>query len=207
MIRLLIVDDHSVVRRGLETLLGSFADIEIVGTAADGLEAVQLAAERQPDIILMDLSMPNLDGFEATRQILAANPTIRIVALTSFSEQRKVFDAISSGAIGYLLKDSTPAELVDGVRAAFAGESPLDPKAARVLIEGQRNPVVVPTLSPREWEVARVLSEGLTNKGIGKKLGISERTVKAHLTAIFSKLEVSDRTQAAIWVRDNPPNG
>ncbi|MCX6540563.1 MAG: response regulator transcription factor [Actinobacteria bacterium] len=207
MIRLLIVDDHSVVRRGLETLLGTFADIEIVGTAADGIEAVQLAAERHPDIILMDLSMPNLDGFEATRQILAANPKIRIVALTSFSEQRKVFDAISSGAIGYLLKDSTPAELVDGVRAAFAGESPLDPKAARVLIEGQRNPVVVPTLSPREWEVARVLSEGLTNKGIGKKLGISERTVKAHLTAIFSKLEVSDRTQAAIWVRDNPPNG
>ena len=207
MIRLLIVDDHSVVRRGLETLLGTFADIEIVGTAADGNEAVQLAAECHPDIILMDLSMPNLDGFEATRQILAANPKIRIVALTSFSEQRKVFDAISSGAIGYLLKDSTPAELVDGVRAAFAGESPLDPKAARVLIEGQRNPVVVPTLSPREWEVARVLSEGLTNKGIGKKLGISERTVKAHLTAIFSKLEVSDRTQAAIWVRDNPPNG
>lgn len=207
MIRLLIVDDHSVVRRGLETLLGTFADIEIVGTAADGIEAVQLAAERHPDIILMDLSMPNLDGFEATRQILAANPTIRIVALTSFSEQRKVFDAISSGAIGYLLKDSTPAELVDGVRAAFAGESPLDPKAARVLIEGQRNPVVLPTLSPREWEVARVLSEGLTNKGIGKKLGITERTVKAHLTAIFSKLEVSDRTQAAMWVRDNPPNG
>ena len=207
MIRLLIVDDHSVVRRGLETLLGTFADIEIVGTAADGNEAVQLAAECHPDIILMDLSMPNLDGFEATRQILAANPKIRIVALTSFSEQRKVFDAISSGAIGYLLKDSTPAELVDGVRAAFAGESPLDPKAARVLIEGQRNPVVVPTLSPREWEVARVLSEGLTNKGIGKKLGISERTVKAHLTAIFSKLEVSDRTQAAMWVRDNPPNG
>ena len=207
MIRLLIVDDHSVVRRGLETLLGTFADIEIVGTAADGNEAVQLAAECHPDIILMDLSMPNLDGFEATRQILAANPKIRIVALTSFSEQRKVFDAISSGAIGDLLKDSTPAELVDGVRAAFAGESPLDPKAARVLIEGQRNPVVVPTLSPREWEVARVLSEGLTNKAIGKQLGISERTVKAHLTAIFSKLEVSDRTQAAMWVRDNPPNG
>ena len=207
MIRLLIVDDHSVVRRGLETLLGTFDDIEIVGTAADGNEAVQLAAERQPDIILMDLSMPNLDGFEATRQILAANPKIRIVALTSFSEQRKVFDAISSGAIGYLLKDSTPVELVEGVRAAFAGESPLDPKAARILIEGQRNPVVVPTLSPREWEVARVLSEGLTNKAIGKQLGISERTVKAHLTAIFSKLEVSDRTQAAMWVRDNPPNG
>ncbi len=207
MIRLLIVDDHSVVRRGLETLLGTFADIEIVGTAADGLEAVQLAAERHPDIILMDLSMPNLDGFDATRQILAANPNIRIVALTSFSEQRKVFDAISAGAIGYLLKDSTPAELVEGVRAAYAGESPLDPKAARVLIEGQRNPVVLPTLSPREWEVAMVLSEGLTNKDIGKKLGISERTVKAHLTAIFSKLEVSDRTQAAIWVRNNPPNG
>jgi len=207
MIRLLIVDDHSVVRRGLETLLGTFADIEIVGTAADGLEAVRLAAERHPDIILMDLSMPNLDGFDATRQILAANPNIRIVALTSFSEQRKVFDAISAGAIGYLLKDSTPAELVEGVRAAYAGESPLDPKAARVLIEGQRNPVVLPTLSPREWEVAMVLSEGLTNKDIGKKLGISERTVKAHLTAIFSKLEVSDRTQAAIWVRNNPPNG
>ncbi|MEI7619127.1 MAG: response regulator transcription factor [Actinomycetota bacterium] len=207
MIRLLIVDDHSVVRRGLETLLGTFADIEIVGTAADGLEAVRLAAERHPDIILMDLSMPNLDGFDATRQILAANPNIRIVALTSFSEQRKVFDAISAGAIGYLLKDSTPAELVEGVRAAYAGESPLDPKAARVLIEGKRNPVVLPTLSPREWEVAMVLSEGLTNKDIGKKLGISERTVKAHLTAIFSKLEVSDRTQAAIWVRNNPPNG
>ena len=207
MIRLLIVDDHSVVRRGLETLLGTFDDIEIVGTAADGNEAVQLAAERQPDIILMDLSMPNLDGFEATRQILAANPKIRIVALTSFSEQRKVFDAISSGAIGYLLKDSTPVELVEGVRAAFAGESPLDPKAARILIEGQRNPVVVPTLSPREWEVLMLLPEGLTNKCLGKKLGISERTVKAHLTAIFSKLEVSDRTQAAMWVRDNPPNG
>lgn len=207
MIRLLIVDDHSVVRRGLEALLGAFDDIEIVGTAADGNEAVQLAAERQPDIILMDLSMPNLDGFEATRQILAASPKIRIVALTSFSEQRKVFDAISSGAIGYLLKDSTPVELVEGVRAAFAGESPLDPKAARILIEGQRNPVVVPTLSPREWEVLMLLPEGLTNKCLGKKLGISERTVKAHLTAIFSKLEVSDRTQAAMWVRDNPPNG
>ena len=205
MIRLLIVDDHSVVRRGLEALLGAFDDIEIVGTAADGNGAVQLAAERQPDIILMDLSMPNLDGFEATRQILAASPKIRIVALTSFSEQRKVFDAISSGAIGYLLKDSTPVELVEGVRAAFAGESPLDPKAARILIEVQRNPVVVPTLSPREWEVLKILPEGLTNKGIGKKLGISERTVKAHLTAIFSKLEVSDRTQAANWVRDNPP--
>jgi DNA-binding NarL/FixJ family response regulator len=205
MIRVLIVDDHAVVRRGLETLLTSADNIEVVGTAVDGIDALRRTASLQPDVILMDLSMPHLDGIESTRRLLVDHPNVRVVALTSFAEQRKVFDAISAGAIGYLLKDSNPEDLIAGVRAAYAGGSPLDPKAARVLVDARRDSTEKPTLSPRETEVLRVVAKGLSNKHIARQLGIGERTVKAHLTAVFQKIGVTDRTSAAMWAKDHLP--
>jgi DNA-binding NarL/FixJ family response regulator len=206
MIRVLIVDDHSVVRRGLETLLRSVEDIEVVGTATDGEGALRCAGELKPDVVLMDLSMPNVDGIESTRRLLAEHPEMRVVVLTSFAEQRKVFDALAAGANGYLLKDATPDQLIAGVRAAYAGGSPLDPKAARMLVDARRDASVAPALSPRETEVLREVAEGFTNKHIAKRLGIGERTVKAHLTAVFQKIDVADRTQAAMWARENLPD-
>ncbi len=206
MINILIVDDHAVIRRGLETLFNSIDDITVVGMATDGATALEQTMTLNPDVVLMDLSMPTVDGIEATRRLVAHNPLVRIVVLTSFAEQRKVFDALSAGAIGYLLKDATPDQLIAGVRAAHAGDSPLDPKAARMLVDARRDSGVTPTLSPRETEVLRELSDGLTNKAIAKRLGIGERTVKAHLTAVFQKLDVTDRTQAAVWAKEHLPD-
>ncbi|MEQ1701610.1 MAG: response regulator transcription factor [Ilumatobacteraceae bacterium] len=205
MIRVLIVDDHAVVRRGLEQLIGTADDIEVVATAGDGVDAVALAAIHRPDVIMMDLSMPNMDGIEATRRIVASGLPAQIVILTSFAEQRKVVDAIAAGACGYLLKDSDPDALAGAVRAAAAGGAPLDPKAARHLIDAQRAPmpVLAAVLSAREEEVLRLVSEGLANKQIARRLSIAERTVKAHLTAIFQRVGVTDRTQAALWARDH----
>ncbi|HEY5013846.1 MAG TPA: response regulator transcription factor [Acidimicrobiia bacterium] len=138
MIRVLIVDDHAVVRRGLEQLIASAPDLEIVGAAADGEEAVQLAAQRSPDVILMDLSMPLLDGIEATRRIVAARPEVHVVVLTSFDDQRRILDALGAGATGYLLKDAEPDEVLAAIRTAVEGGSPLDPRAARVLVDARR---------------------------------------------------------------------
>jgi DNA-binding NarL/FixJ family response regulator len=206
MIRVLIVDDHAVVRRGLEQLLGTAADIEVLDSASDGIEAVQRAAALRPHVVLMDLSMPTLDGIEATRRVVAAVDGVHVVVLTSFADQRRVFDAIEAGASGYVLKDASPDELLAAVRAAHAGDAPFDPKAARILLEAQRGRQPAKKLSAREAEVLGLLAAGMANKEIARRLGIAERTVKAHLTAVFQELGVTDRTQAALWAKDHLPS-
>lgn len=204
MIRVLIADDHQVVRSGLEQLLATADDIELAGMAADGAEAIELAADLAPDIILMDLSMPGTDGIAATRAITTASPTIQVVVLTSFSDKQRILDALDAGAAGYVLKHAEPDELLDAIRAAHEGGSPLDPKAARVLLDRQRSSSASPAkMSDREEEVLRLVAEGLANKAIARRLGIAERTVKAHLTNIFQRIGVTDRTQAALWARDH----
>jgi DNA-binding NarL/FixJ family response regulator len=205
VIRVLIVDDHAVVRRGLEQLLGTTNDMEVVGVASDGAEAVVAAGRETPDVVLMDLSMPNVDGVEATRRIVDAHPDVHVVVLTSFAEQQRVLDALEAGAVGYLLKDADPEEVLSGVRAAHAGGSPLDPKAARALVDARRAQRPGRELSAREEEVLRLVATGLANKQIARRLGISERTVKAHLTSVFQQLGVTDRTQAALWAREHLP--
>jgi len=207
MIRVLIADDHSVVRSGLEQLIATSVDIEVVGQAADGAEAVTQAGTLVPDVVLMDLSMPEVDGVSATKQITAAQPGIQVVVLTSFSDAQRITDALDAGAAGYVLKHAGPDELLDAIRAAYRGEAPLDPKAARVLLDRQRGGAASAAvrLSDREIEVLRLVATGLANKAIARRLGIAERTVKAHLTNIFQRIGVTDRTSAALWARDNLP--
>jgi DNA-binding NarL/FixJ family response regulator len=200
MIRVLLADDHNLVRAGLERLLATAQDIEVIGGAADGAEAVTLAAETRPDVILMDLSMPNVDGVEATRQIVEANDEIQIVVLTSLSDRDRILAAIDAGAIGYLLKDAEPDQVISGVRAAARGESPLAPKAARALLTARAERESA-QMSEREEEVLRCVAAGMPNKLIARKLGISEKTVKAHLTRVFEQIGVTDRTQAALWAQ------
>jgi DNA-binding NarL/FixJ family response regulator len=202
MIRVLLADDHNLVRDGLGRLLASTPDIEVVAAAADGSEAIRLAAEHRPDVILMDLRMPGMDGSEATRRLLEDDPTTQVVILTSFSERDEILSALDAGAIGYLLKDAEPDELIRGVRAAAQGESPLAPKAARELL-GSRGSAAAPQLTDREREVLRLVTRGLPNKLIARELGITEKTVKAHLTTIFQRIDVTDRVQAAMWARDH----
>lgn len=204
MIRVLVVDDHAVVRDGLELLLERFEPVTCVGTAADGAEAVARTAALAPDVVLMDLSMPVLDGIEATRAILAARPDTRIVALTSFADRDRVNEVLGAGAIGYLLKDSEPDAVVAAVRAAAAGQVPLDPRVAGILLpRALSDPAAA--LSGREREVLTLVARGLANKQIGRQLGISERTVKAHLGSVFRQLGVGDRTSAALWAKDHLP--
>ena len=205
MIRVLVVDDHRLVRAGLVTLLAAAGDIEVVGEAADGQQAVEAARKTEPDVVLMDLSMPVLDGISATRLLLVDQPEARVVALTSFSEQQRVSDMLAAGAVGYLLKDSAPDELLAGVRAAAQGHSPLDPRIAGVLLPANR-PAPADLLSVREQEVLRLTANGLANKQIGRALGISERTVKVHLGNVFRRIGVSDRTSAAMWAREHLPD-
>ena len=205
MIRVLLADDHRLVRAGLAGLLSTAADIEVVGEAADGQQAVELSLARTPDVILMDLSMPVLDGIEATRQILGHAPSTRVIALTSFADKDKVSDMLASGAVGYLLKDSEPAELLAAVRSASAGGAPLDPRVAVNLLPNRQPTSVVEQLSSREREVLALATQGLANKQIGRSLGIAERTVKVHLGNVFRTIGVSDRTSAAVWARDNLP--
>jgi DNA-binding NarL/FixJ family response regulator len=199
MIRVVIVDDHAVVRSGLEQFLATTGDIEIVASAADGAEALTVTTAEEPDVVVMDLSMPNVDGIEATRMISDQVPSSRVLVLTSFSDQNRIMDALSAGADGYLLKHSDPEEIAAAIRSVHAGDAPLDPKVARALLESRRTKTNTPTLTDREREVLDLVREGLANKQIARKLGISERTVKAHLTRVFSSLGVSDRTQAALW--------
>lgn len=204
MISVLIADDHQVVRSGLEQLLATAADIELVGMAVDGADAVAQVQALQPDIVLMDLSMPGTDGIEATRAITASVSTTQVVVLTSFSDKQRILDALDAGAAGYVLKHAEPDELLDAVRAAHEGGAPLDPKAARVLLDRQRSSSSTPAkMSEREEEVLRLVASGLANKAIARQLGIAERTVKAHLTSIFQRIGVTDRTQAALWARDH----
>jgi DNA-binding NarL/FixJ family response regulator len=202
MITVVVADDHAVVRSGLDQLLATAPDMTLVGSAADGGAAVELVTDLHPDVVLMDLSMPGTDGIEATRQIVAAAPQSRVVVLTSLADDRHISAALRAGAIGYVLKHADADELLDAIRAAAAGDSPLDPKAARVLIEDRRGGSARP-LSRREEEVLALVAAGLANKAIARQLQITERTVKAHLTNIFARIGVTDRTQAALWARDH----
>jgi len=203
MISVLLVDDHQMVRTGLAALLAATDDIVVVGQAGDGGAAVAAVAETSPDVVLMDLSMPEVDGVEATRRILTEHPDVKVVVLTSFSDRERVSDALTAGAVGYLLKDCEPADLLAAVRSAAAGHVPLDPRVARVLLPSSGSGRPDEVMSPRELEVLRLVAKGLANKQIGRALGISERTVKAHLGRVFRQIGVADRTSAALWARDH----
>jgi DNA-binding NarL/FixJ family response regulator len=203
VIRVVIADDHAVVRTGLAQLVGTFDGVELVGAAENGEEAVDLSGERAPDVVLMDLEMPVLDGIEATRRIRAAHPEVAVVVLTSFSDRERILAALDAGAAGYLLKDAEPVELAKAIEAAARGDAPLDPKAARALLSARRTPSEAEALSEREREVLAMVAEGLPNKIIATRLAISEKTVKAHLTNVFRTIGVTDRTQAALWAERN----
>jgi DNA-binding NarL/FixJ family response regulator len=205
MTRVLLVDDHQLVRAGLAALLETAGDLEVVGQAADGNQAVELAGSLEPDVVLMDLSMPVMDGVEATRRLLAERPGTHVVVLTSFSDRERVNEALAAGAIGYLLKDSDPADLLAAVRAAAAGHSPLDPRVTRALLPSTGAPAPADTLSSRERQVLVLAAKGLANKQIGRELGIAERTVKVHLGHVFRLIGVGDRTSAALWAREHLP--
>ena len=198
MIRVLLADDHGVIRDGLGRLIAGLEDVELVGTAADGAEAVDLAKRLDPDVVLMDLDMPRVDGIEATRTILAGQQT-NVLVLTAFSDRQRILGALEAGACGYLLKDAASEDVAEGIRAAARGESPLDPRAARTVLSARNEPDPLAGLSQREREVLDALVEGLPNKLIARRLEISEKTVKSHLTRIFRVLDVTDRTQAALW--------
>ena len=199
MIRVLIADDHGIIRDGLGRLIEALDDIELVGVAADGAEAVERARELEPDVVLMDLDMPRMDGIEATRRILEERPEASVLVLTSFSDRPRIMGALDAGASGYLLKDAASDDVADGIRAAARGEAPLDPRAARTILAARAEPDPLAGLSSREREVLALLVQGLPNKLIARRLEISDKTVKSHLTRIFRELKVDDRTQAALW--------
>lgn len=212
MIRVVLADDHAVVRRGLAGLIESTEDLEVVGIARDGSEAVALVREHRPDVAVMDLQMPVLDGVEATRAILGEATGTEVLVLTSFSDHARIDAALEAGAVGYLLKDAEPEALLDGIRAVARGESPLDPRAARHVLSRRSSAAPgadqdVAALSPREAEVLRLVVEGLLNKQIAQRLGITERTVKAHLTSAYQRIGVADRTQAALWAQRHDLGG
>jgi DNA-binding NarL/FixJ family response regulator len=202
MTTVMLVDDHPLVRAGLATLIATTEDLELLGEAAGGEQAVTMVHDLAPDVILMDLSMPGMDGVEATRRILDDHPEVRVVVLTSFADEARVTDALAAGAVGYLLKDCDGRELIAAVRSAAQGHAPLDPRVARALLPSA-TPRVRDTLSARELQVLRLVAKGLANKQIGRTLGISERTVKVHVGHVFRRIDVTDRTSAAMWARDN----
>ncbi|CAN5251832.1 response regulator transcription factor [soil metagenome] len=194
MIRVLVADDHPVVRGGIVALLGTAEDIEVVAEASDGVDAVRLAGEHRPDVVLMDLRMPGLDGDEATARILAANPSTRVVILTTYESDASILTAIEAGASGYLLKAAPQEEILAGVRSVARGEVALAPSIAAMLVQRVARPTV--TLSPRETEVLALVAQGASNPEIARALYLSEATVKTHLLHVFEKLGVSDRTRA-----------
>lgn len=202
MTTVLLVDDHPLVRAGLNALISTTDDLKIIDEAASGEQAVTMADNLGPDVVLMDLSMPGIGGVEATRRILDAHPQVRVVVLTSFADQERVADALAAGAVGYLLKDTDAREVLAAIRSAAQGHAPLDPRVARALLPSA-TPRVSDTLSVRELEVLRLVAQGLANKQIGRALGITERTVKVHLGHVFRRIGVTDRTSAAMWARDN----
>jgi DNA-binding NarL/FixJ family response regulator len=205
VIRVLIADDHALVRRGLSDLLDAADGIEVAGAIQDGSLAAAAVNELEPDIVLMDLSMPGLDGIEATRVVLEVRPATKVIVLTSFSENARIVSALDAGAVGYLLKDADPEDIVKALRDATAGGVPLSPKAARALLPGNRSATTVgkEVLTAREHEVLTLVAVGLPNKAIARRLTISEKTVKAHLTRVYTVLGVSDRTSAALWAQRN----
>ncbi len=202
--KVLVVDDHVIVRSGLEQLLATATGISLVGFAADGRAAINAVRELRPDVVLMDLSMPVMDGVEATATIKREFSETKVVILTSFSEHQRVRAAIDAGADGYVLKHADPEQILSALYAAHGGGMPIDPGVARVLVDGHRE--AGPdrgTLTGREAEVLQLVRSGLANKQVARRLGISERTVKAHLTKIFQTLGVADRTQAALWAAEH----
>jgi DNA-binding NarL/FixJ family response regulator len=210
-IRIALVDDQALFREGLRTILSLQSDFEIVGEAGDGQEALGLISQTQPDVVLMDLKMPRLDGVEATRHIKADHPQVNILILTTFDDDEYVFEGLRSGALGYMLKDAPSEKLVEAIRAAARGESFLQPSvAAKVVAEFSRlaeRPVdpsrdLIEPLSERELDVLRLLAQGSTNRQIAESLVIAEGTVKNHVTSILGKLGVEDRTQAALKAKD-----
>lgn len=202
-IRVLIADDHAIVRKGIRAVLALEPDIVIVGETADGRQTVEQAEALHPDVVLMDLVMPVMDGLEAIRQIAAKSPNVRVLVLTSFATDDKVFPAIKAGALGYLLKDSDSEELVQSIRQVHRGESSLHPTIARMLLKelnrGTEPPSASIPLTEREMEVVRLLAQGLTNREIAGRLVVSEATVHTHVSNILSKLHLATRTQAALY--------
>jgi NarL family two-component system response regulator LiaR len=203
LIRVLLVDDHAVVRKGIQAMLSTEPDIEVAGEAGDGEEALAQAVALQPDVILMDLVMPKMDGIEATRQVTTRKLGARVLVLTSFVAHDKVFPAIKAGALGYILKDTGPDDLVRAIRQVHRGEPTLEPEIARkVLFELSQSPRQPPTLDPltgRELEVLRLIAQGKSNREIAEDLVLAEVTVRTHVSNILSKLHLANRTQAALY--------
>jgi NarL family two-component system response regulator LiaR len=210
-IRVLVVDDHAIVRQGLRTFIDLQSDMEVVGEGTNGIEAVELATQLNPDVILLDLIMPEMDGVEATRKILEGVPQSRVLILTSFAEDDKVFPAIRAGAHGYLLKDIQPNDLVQAVRESYQGKAQLHPDVTRRLMKAVSNNAPaqevkltlvnndMQVLTEREREVLDLIARGLSNREIAEQMVISEKTVKTHVSNLLSKLGLEDRTRAAIW--------
>jgi DNA-binding NarL/FixJ family response regulator len=206
-IRVLVVDDQTVVREGLRTILGLSPGIEVVGAAADGEEAVRLVSERRPDIVLMDLRMPRLDGVEATRRITRAYPATRVVVLTTYADDESIFGALEAGALGYLTKDAGAQEIQRAIQIVHAGEALLDPTVQLRVIRAlsgdvrapQREPALPDDLTPREAEVLRLIAQGLNNREIAERLFVTEATVKTHINNIFGKAGLRDRAQAVVY--------
>jgi NarL family two-component system response regulator LiaR len=202
-IRLLVVDDQGIVREGIRALLAEVEGMKVIGEASDGLEAVAQVGALQPDVILMDLMMPRLDGTEAIRQIVSKQPNARILALTSFTAEEKVFPAIKAGALGYLLKDAEPKELISAIEAVYRWESFLSPSIARKVLEEishpSNDPLTPEPLTQREVVVLHQVAQGISNKKIAEHLGIGEATVRTHVGNILSKLHLANRVQATLY--------
>jgi DNA-binding NarL/FixJ family response regulator len=212
MIRVLVADDQRVVREGLVTLLGLIDGIQVTGAAADGAEALSMVAERHPDVVLMDLRMPHMDGVEATRRITGRHPSTRVIVLTTYADDDSVFAALEAGALGYLTKDADAAEIARALRAVYGGQALLDPSVQRRVLESLRGggrpaagerPPAPDGLTPREVDVLRLIAEGLSNQEIAGRLSISEATIKTHVNNIFSKAGLRDRAQAVRYAFDN----
>jgi DNA-binding NarL/FixJ family response regulator len=201
MIRVLLVDDHQPVRSGLRSLLATVDDIQVVGEATDGDEAIGVASDTDPEVVLMDLCMPGMSGLETTRVLHERMPEVQVVILTSCDDQQVMLEALDAGAVGYLLKDADPQDVVRGVRAAANGESPISGKVAHALMT--RGASAADLLTPREREVLSLVAEGMSNRAIALRLDITEGTVKAHLTNVYQRIGVLDRAEAASWARRN----
>ena len=203
VIRILITDDHAVVREGLRTLIGTEPGMEVIGEAADGVEAVQMACKLKPDVILMDMVMPRMGGLEAIQKIKEQCPEAQLLVLTSFSDDETVFPAIKAGALGYLLKDSSPLDLIQAIHDVHGGNASLPPTIARKLIRELNQPPALPRteepLTEREVEILKLVAQGMSNQEIAERLTISPRTVGAHVGHILDKLHLANRTQAALY--------
>jgi len=202
-IRLLITDDHSIVRKGIKALVATEKDMQVVGEAENGTDAVAKAASLRPDVVLMDLVMPEMDGIEATRRITEEQPGTKILVLTSFAADDKVFPAVKAGALGYLLKDSTPDQLLEAIRQVYRGEPSLEPSIARKVLQELSTPnqgkQTTEPLTERELDVLRLIAQGMSNKEIASRIFVAEWTVRSHVSNILSKLHLASRTQAALY--------